>query len=505
VRQYQDLYYKLNDRSIPMPSLAQVPTDKLKLDIQAMTANLPQQGVVEEVVGPDIVVGAGSAPTGAAAGEQPPPGAGMTTAGQDNAAFIQGQLARPNVAASTTATPTSRSERIKAARAEYAPLYKELLGDGKEEMYTNAMLMLADAGFKYAAAPAKSGTTPISLLAQAAQGIPQGFMALLAQARDRQIKVDTAALTQAITDVQEQDKYAQRLKEIMLKGDFDLLKEQIRKTGDIQEDGGAGLVITKTKNGSFVGTSIAPDNPTVQSALQSRYTLRSTDNPFVVNRGEAPTTVETDKGERIKLTNTLRSLDNTLSTLDGLKGVYAQAYGPGAWFQDKVNNLLVPISPTAVVRPNLDLVDAASRISVGMNSILKNMASANDGGRVAVQEQEWARETARGISDPTRFFADKEIAAKQFNSMETMLRNARQQVITQLGYEKNDYVMNTPSTGTQSDPFIIPSNPEQQKRMFNFLGSTIGKIQDPRATVYLRMPNNTIQAFNPTQLRGLNQ
>ena len=165
----------------------------------------------------------------------------------------------------------------------------------------------------------------------------------------------------------------------------------------------------------------------------------------------------------------------------------------------------MPISPTAVVKPNLDLADAASRISVGMNSILKNMASANDGGRVAVQEQEWARQTAKGISDPTKFFADKEIAAKQFNSMEAMLRNARQQVITQLGYEKNDYVMNTPSTGTQSDPFIIPANPEQQKRMLNFLASTIGKIQDPRATVYLRMPNNTIQAFNPTQLRGLNQ
>jgi hypothetical protein len=243
----------------------------------------------------------------------------------------------------------------------------------------------------------------------------------------------------------------------------------------------------------------------VQSALQSRYTLRETDNPFVVNRGQAPTAVETNKDERVKLTGTLRSLDNTLSTLDGLKGIYTQAYGPGAWFSDKVNNLLVPISPTAVVRPNLDLTDAASRISVGMNSILKNMASANDGGRVAVQEQEWARETAKGISDPTKFFADKEIAAKQFNSMEAMLRNARQQVITQLGYEKNDYVMNTPSTGTQSDPFVIPTDPEQQKRMFTFLGSTIGKVQDPRATVYLRMPNNSIQAFNPTQLRGLNQ
>ena len=101
--------------------------------------------------------------------------------------------------------------------------------------------------------------------------------------------------------------------------------------------------------------------------------------------------------------------------------------------------------------------------------------------------------------------ADKELAAKQFNSLEAMLRNARQNVLTQLGFEKNDYVMTTPNTGTQSDPFTIPSDPEAQKRMFNFLGSTIGKVQDPRATVYMRMPNGSIQSASPAQLRGLMQ
>jgi hypothetical protein len=157
------------------------------------------------------------------------------------------------------------------------------------------------------------------------------------------------------------------------------------------------------------------------------------------------------------------------------------------------------------VRPNFDTADAATRISTGMNSVLKNIASANDGGRVAVQEQEWARDTAKGISDPTKFFADKELAAKQFGSMEAMLRNARQQVLTQLGYEGNDYVMNTPNTGTKNDPFVIPTSPDQQKTMFTFLGSTVGKLQDPRAVVYLRMPNGKVDAFNPTQLRALNQ
>jgi uncharacterized SAM-dependent methyltransferase len=120
-----------------------------------------------------------------------------------------------------------------------------------------------------------------------------------------------------------------------------------------------------------------------------------------------------------------------------------------------------------------------------------------------VQEQEWVRENAKGISNPTGFFQNKELAAKGFASTETMLRNARQQVLTQLGYEGNDYVMQTPNTGTQSDPFTISADPADQKRMFTFLGSTIGKLQDPKATVYLKMPDGRVDAFNPTQLRGL--
>jgi len=195
-------------------------------------------------------------------------------------------------------------------------------------------------------------------------------------------------------------------------------------------------------------------------------------------------------------------LDNSLSTLDNLKGTYTGAYGPGTWFTDKVNNLIVPVSG-GLVRPDVDVADTSTRIQTGLNSILKNIASANDSGRVAVQEQEWVRENAKGISNPTGFFQNKELAAKGFASTETLLRNARQQILTQLGYESDDYAMQTPSTGTQSDPFKISADPAEQQRMFTFLGSTIGKLQDPKATVYLKMPDGRVDAFNPTQLRGL--
>lgn len=402
----------------------------------------------------------------------------------------------------TAGKEKTKMERIKEAQAEYAPLYEELLGGDKESAKINALLLLSEAGLKLAST---RKPTFAMALAESFAGVPRGFAAIAAQERELGLKVKTAALQQAISDVDAQDKYAQALKLQVLKGDYELLKEQAKQGGGVTEDAGLGLRITKTKSGSFLGSGIDPNDPSVKSAVSSRFTLRDTDNPFVQNRGPAPTTVETDKAERVKLGATLRSLDNSLATLDNLKGVYTSAYGPGAWFQDKVNNLLVPVDPTGLIKPNFDTADAATRISTGMNSLLKNIASANDGGRVAVQEQEWVRETAKGISNPTAFFSDKELAAKQFGSMEAMLRNARQQVLTQLGFEGNDYVMNTPNTGTKNDPFVIPADPAQQKTMFTFLGSTVGKLQDPRAVVYLRMPNGKVDAFNPTQLRALNQ
>ena len=394
----------------------------------------------------------------------------------------------------------TRAERIKEGYEELAPLYKELLGEDKESAKMNALLLLADAGFRLAGANRPTMAMNIS---EAVKNLPAGMASIAAQVQDRETKIKTAALSQAVGDVQDQDKAAQAMRLQMLKGDYQLLLEGAKKGGTIMEDGGAGLRVTKTRDGgSFVGAAVDPNDPTVRSAVQSRFTLRDTDNPFVENRGQAPTSVETDKAERIKLTNTLRALDNSLSLLDNLKGVFAQVYSPGTWFEDKVNNLLVPVSAGAI-RPDVNLVDAATRIKVGMNTLIKNIAAANDSGRIAVQEQEKARELTEAIANPAAFFANKEIAAKTFAILDAEYRNARQQVLTQLGYEGNDFVMTTPNTGTQSDPFVIPTDADSQRRMYNFLGSTIGKLQDPRATVYIRMPNGRVDAFNPTQLRGL--
>jgi hypothetical protein len=418
--------------------------------------------------------------------------------------FIKDKLAEP--------TAKTKAQRIKEEYAGLEPMFTEILGSDKDSMRMNALLLLSDAGFKLASTYKPTAAMAIG---EALSGLPKGMAALAAQARQNGIQLKSSALQQAVNNINLQDKYAldlqlantkgmYRLKQSMLEKDYDLQKTIAIEGGTVIEDGGMGLRVQKTKKGSFVGTSIDPNDPAYNSAVKSSFTLRPTDNPFVEWRGAAPTTVETDKAERVKLGNTMRSLDNSLQTLQNLKGSYAGAYNPGTWFTDKVNNIFVPISG-GLIRPDVNQQDVTTRISTGMNQIMKSIASANDSGRVAVQEQEWARETAKGINDPTAFFANKELAAKQFNSMESMLRNARQNVLTQLGYIDQDYVMNTPSTGTQSDPFVISADPAEQKRMFTYLGSTIGMVQDPNATVYIRMPNGRVDAFNPTQLRSLVQ
>ena len=417
--------------------------------------------------------------------------------------FIKDQAVKPSGAAMGPVAPVlSDTESIRNKYKEYGPLFKEILGDNQDDMRANAMLLLADAGFKYASARPGPGSTPFTVFAESFGDLPKGLAALAAQAQDRKIKINTAALQQAVGDVTTAKRETQAIRMEILKGDYRVLAEQVKNGGGKLEDGGAGMVIASTPKGGYLGVSIDPKHPTVQSAVQSRFTLNDT-KPLVEYRGNAPTTFETDKAGRTQLTGNLRALDDSLKMLENLKGDYANAYGPGAWVNDKINNIFVPITPTAVVRPDVNLQDTATRISTGMNSLNKRLAAANDGGRVAVQEQEWARDISKGISDPTAFFADKELAAKQFNSMDTMLRNARQQVLTQLGYENGDYVMRTPNTGTKSDPFVIPTDPKAQSQMFNFLGSTIGRVQNPSATVYLKLPNGTTQAFNPGQLQGL--
>jgi hypothetical protein len=399
--------------------------------------------------------------------------------------------------------PLSKIDRIKASQAEYGPLFEELLGSDKESAKINALLLLSEAGLKLASTAKPTFAMAVS---DAFANVPRGFAAIAAQEREMGIKTKTAALQQAITDVDAQDRYAQQLQLQVLKGDQEIIKKMAAANkGNVTEDVGIGGRATKDSNGNFLKFSIDGNSDAVKSAINSRYTLRQTDNPYVSNMGEAPTLIVEDKAGRLELGSTLAAHNNSLKSIEIAKNSLSQLYSPGTFFVDKVNNLIVPIDFTGAVKPDLSQEAAKSTLMTLQNTLSKSIASANNSGRTAVQEQEWARQLTAAIANPVAFFKDRELAAKTLTAIETSIRNARQETLTQLGFEGNDYVMRTPNTGTKNDPFPISADPAEQKMMYTFLGSTVGKLQDSKALVHLRMPNGQIQQFTPTQLRALNQ
>lgn len=437
--------------------------------------------------------------------------------------FMQGQIdkgemAAPPVAAATEnapavstdrlrtmlgSTPSTKSkiERAKELAPEYESLYKQAVGDNTEDRKMNALLLLADAGLKMARS---RQPTPFMQISEGFADLPRGLAAMAAQAREEGIKVRSSAITSALSDISEQDKLAQAYRIEFLKGDNRVLVAMANRGGGKLEDAGMGGRNAVTRDGSFLGFSIDPKDSTVQSAIASRFTLRPTDNPFVVERGDAPTALETNKDERIRLGRALREQDNILNTIGGMKNDVMNAYSPGTWFSDVRNNIFVPVT-NGLIRPDLDLAGAATRLKSGFNTISKSAAAAAETGRVSNQQQEWERENANSINDPTAFFKNPELAAKQLGALEALHRNARQQLLTQLGYESKDYSMNTPNIGTKNDPFIMPADPKDQKSMTRYLSSTIGKLQDNNATVYVRLPNGAVQPFNPSALRAMGQ
>jgi hypothetical protein len=402
--------------------------------------------------------------------------------------------------------PLSKAERIKAGYQENIPLYQEILGDDKESAKINALLLLADAGLKFASS---RQPTVAMALSESAAGIPRGFAALLAQAKENESKIKGLALSAAINDVAEQDKAASAYRTMILEHDLGVLRDRAKEdakrgTNTIIKDGGLGLRIRQTKDGSFIDKGIDPKDPAVRDIINSPYTLKPTDNPFVEYLGSVPgSTTEYDEKERVKIGVAMRGIDDALKQLDQVQGLYAKAYSPGTWFQDLSNNIFVPVLSGVGLKPDLDQVAATQQIRTGLNQMLKRIASANDTGRVAVAELEMTRPIFKALEDPTAFFANKEIAAKAFATLRTDLLNARHQMATQTGAIKDDMIMRVPNTGTQNDPFVIPSDPAAQQSMFNYLASTIGKLQDPAAQVYIRTPDGRVTPFNPRDLRGL--
>lgn len=410
-----------------------------------------------------------------------------TQAPEDTNAFIE--------RVKTQEKARTKGDRIRERYEEMSPLYREILGDDADARKQQALLLLAEAGFRFA------GTAKPTMgmaLADAMSGIPAGLSALAAQKAEREAKIKSAALSQAVEDIGAEDAAARQLQLEMLKGDYRILQEQARRGGGGKvTDGYAGLRVAEDRSGSFLGYSIDPEDPMVQRAVTSRYTL-TPNNPFVMQGGQAPQTPETDRGERVKLVRKMRDLDESLGILENIKSQLTGAYGPGAWYSSFENNMLVPVLP---LNPNVTDEAAKTAINQGLNRLMTKIASADTEGRTSVFAQEQVNTILPARAG--QFFQDAEVNAARFNALQTLIMNQRQEVLAQLGFTTQELTLNTPSTGTKNDPFALPADEQGQANMLRFLGGTVGKVSNPNALVYIRTPDGTVRPFKASELRTL--
>jgi hypothetical protein len=393
--------------------------------------------------------------------------------------------------------PKTRAERTKAEYEDMAPLFTEILGSDKEDMKTNALLLLADAGFKMASS---RQPTAAMAIAEGFAGVPRGIMALSAQDRDRELKIKTAALSQAFSTIQEEDKYIQQLtvenQKALNRAKELILKKDLEGGEVIKKDGGGGRLILEDKKGNYLDMQINPKHPIVKSLQNSRFNLNAETNPYVTERGPAPSMV-VDKDALPDVLKGINRIDRSLQGIDRVLDDIMDIYGPSAFFKDTYNKLIVPVFPLA---PALETADKKKRVDSLLNNLGQQLSTETGSGKESVQTQKWVRDTLPALS--AKFFADPEVVFKEFQSLRTTLLNNRHMYITEGGYDGTERVMTTPALGTKNDPFVVSSNPEDANRMFNFLAKTVGTVRDPNAVVFLNI-NNTIQPFTATKLRSL--
>jgi uncharacterized protein YfeS len=468
--------------------------------------NLPAPAAAAEAAAAEAAAAEAAAAAAAAAAEEqsgfylPPAGNDPNEAPYNG----EGRSAAEDLAKLTGVPPKklSKIDRIRTARDEYAPLFKELMGDSKEDMKTNALLMLADAGFKFAGA---TEPTMAMSLAKSLGGIPKGLATLAAQAKDRGLKIDTATLTQAIGDVNTEDAQEHALQMQLAKDRTKLLVEMAKQKGNKLINAGAGLTYQQTPDGGFVRGSyqVDPAHPTLASMRESRYTVTS-NNPFAIDNGPAATTLVTDEKAREKLLGAMSVTDAVMLELDNIQRLAGKAFGPGAFISDVTNKVIIPLG-SPLILPNEKLESAKAAITSSKNALLASLARAQEEGKISNQDKERFEEELESFSDPTAFFKDSQTAAAAIQGIRTNTINRRQRLMTQLGAVDRDYVLTIPPTGTSNNPFDLGGDLDQRNKMLTFLQSTAGKHNDQNAVINIINAAGKRDTMTIAQLNALSR
>jgi hypothetical protein len=311
-------------------------------------------------------------------------------------------------------------------------------------------------------------------------------------------------VSQAFSTVKEEDKYIQQLtvenQNALNRAKQKIIEKDLEAGEVIRKDGGGGRLILEDKKGNYLDLQINPKHPIVKSLQNSRFNLNAETNPYVTERGPAPSMV-VDKDALPEVLKSISRIDRSVSAIDRVLDDVMGIYGPSSFFKDTYNKLIVPVTPLSA---SLETADKKARVSEALNTLSKQLAAeGGGGGRESVQTQQWAREILPTL--PAKFFSDPEVMLQEFQTLKTSLLNSRHMYITEGGYDSTERVMTPPALGTKNSPFVISSDPAEANRMYNFLGKTVGTISNPNAIVHIRKPDGQVIAVNPATLRGQTQ
>jgi hypothetical protein len=393
--------------------------------------------------------------------------------------------------------PLSKVDRIRKGQAEYAPLFEELLGSDKESAKINALLLLSEAGLKLASS---AKPTFAMALSDSFAGVPRGVAAIAAQERELALKTKSAALQQAISDVSSEDAAAAARQKLVLEYTMKEQLEKIKQGGGnvIYENAGAGGRIGKDKAGNYKGFFIDPESPDYKDIAENPILVNNftSNNPFAKDLGKATTVTVQSLKKREEIQEKMNLLTGLISKVDTGLSQVTNAFSPGTFVNNLANNVVVPLVPNFILRPD---VDQAATIAV-LNNVFSDITRGNAevGGKLSVQGEKWARENAKAIKEPAGLLKDPELAAKVFGTIKTGYLNEYAQLASQLGIGTRNIVVTTPPTGTKNDPFVIPRDETGQQQMLNYLRINFGAVDDPKAMIYVRNPDGKI-ASTPVQ------
>jgi hypothetical protein len=387
--------------------------------------------------------------------------------------------------------PLSKMERIKASQAEYAPLFEELLGSDKESAKINALLLLSEAGLKLA-----SSTKPTFAMAlsDSFAGVPRGVAAIAAQERELALKTKSASLQQAISDVGAEDAAAAARQKLVLDYTMKMELEKTKQGGTIYKNAGAGGRIGEDKNGNFKGFFIDSDSQDYRDIAENPVLVNNFTpvNPFAKDMGKATTVTAKSLKKREEIEEKMNLLTGLIAKVDTGLSQITNAYSPGTFVNNLANNVVVPLVPNFVLRPDVYQAGTIAALSTVFSDITRGNAEV--GGKLSVQGEKWARENLKAIQDPAGLLKNPELAAKVFGTIKTAYFNEFYGLATQLGIGDRNIVVSTPPTGTKNDPFVMPKDEAEQQQMLNYLKIQFGAVDDPKAMIYVQNPDGKIAA-----------